>query len=1013
MHMATGDPKPLEPPVAGANRVISFLTEWGRVISLLAGIIASLLVYFLGEATAKAVSGPIAIVLAVVAGFFWRQTRKRQEKQEREKERQAPAGSTAFRGPLSFHKGEQLPGAARRMEAQAAVLAISQEDFRFGVVTGELGCGKTSFLDAGLRAGLEKEEDKTFKVLFVASPRQLWPGENAPGGPPTTKAQSFTEGVRQGLKKLTRPAKAVRVLLVDQFEELFADVKAPADRQEVTRLFEELTAEGVRVVLGVRRDYFLDVHNVALNLPPLVRGKTLFELEYFTPAEAEEVVRECAGRDALVRLETDFPSAVARDLTKDDGRVRPIELQIVCTALRGTLHLAPYREEGGAAGILSKYIESTVNACSNPKAGRRLLRAACQFAGGVKQKPQTAAEFLKQINMPEVTPEVVRQIVRQFQAARFLVEEKDGAGAGGTPEVHYQLPHDYLVGPIADATRQEVTLSEEADQYLEFYLKQGRGVIPWGRWWMIRRHAGRNNLARPQVRRLMRRSLLANVSRASALVGVVGVLLTVGVFITSTKTWDREVIGYHFPGGRDKAVKLTILREGQGKRPGVMTYYVPSSDGDLISGDAVKCWLIQESINPQSPQMGKVAVERAEGADMAALDESGRYLLYWGSKQPQIAARDLTSRKDDIVLPWERGDYLGSPYRPFVRFDSKGEVVATAARGRDAKITIWAAKAQGVEIGKVFYDPEVGKDLRFVLTASRRLVAYCEDEFVKKAVGLFDWETGKWLGWLSQGKEASFTVDEDKEKVYILEEGPQNGKSRLKSRSLKDGRKIREPVEVVAGPRHAIGKLVGGKYILVPAGKSEASGPLFDVLAPDTLDPFLPQEKKNARLLSTDPPLVCWQAKDGTEVWDLRKDFAERRKLVRLSPEFDVWAVGPNGKKLAVGQPRGGLEIWDLEERSMKPLTPDIKEPIHGMNQSLTGNCLCVFWGPTRARLYDWDSGKLLADLSDVSGDKRVVHYDERARQVYVWSDRGDCVKYTLRWQILGGWRLWRTGTDS
>jgi hypothetical protein len=50
-------------------------------------------------------------------------------------------------------------------------------------------------------------------------------------------------------------------------------------------------------------------------------------------------------------LDDQFPRVVAGDLTKDDGLDRPIELQIVCTALRGTLYLRDYRTVGGAEGM--------------------------------------------------------------------------------------------------------------------------------------------------------------------------------------------------------------------------------------------------------------------------------------------------------------------------------------------------------------------------------------------------------------------------------------------------------------------------------------------------------------------------------------------------------------------------------------------------------------------------------------------------------------------------------------
>src|SRR5207237_725236 len=133
-----------------------------------------------------------------------------------------------------------------------------------------------------------------------------------------------------------------------------------------------------------------------------------------------------------------------------------------------------------------------------------------------------------------------------------LIQEGDPDGAGDEPR--YRLPHDYLVGPIADATRQEVTQSEEARQYLEYYLNQGRVRIPLGRLWFIYRHADRATLRRRDVRQRIRRSVLAHAGRALALVGVLAVAnLLLWVAVTAEAVWYRESI--HPP--REKGVLPT------------------------------------------------------------------------------------------------------------------------------------------------------------------------------------------------------------------------------------------------------------------------------------------------------------------------------------------------------------------------------------------------------------------------------------------------------------------------
>src|SRR4029077_17759362 len=70
---------------------------------------------------------------------------------------QTLAGGTAFRGLLPFQEADRSRFYGRETETAALFELIRHGDFRFGVLFGESGCGKTSLLRAGMLPRLWEE----------------------------------------------------------------------------------------------------------------------------------------------------------------------------------------------------------------------------------------------------------------------------------------------------------------------------------------------------------------------------------------------------------------------------------------------------------------------------------------------------------------------------------------------------------------------------------------------------------------------------------------------------------------------------------------------------------------------------------------------------------------------------------------------------------------------------------------------------------------------------------------
>jgi hypothetical protein len=1046
------------PGESGAGQVKAFFEQWWQVVTTVALALASLLTALgVENKPAQAIGALLAPVFVGVGVFFWRRTRRRRQKATAEEEwrrheQELRGGRASFRGSLSYRKGDTLPGVQRGVDVRGTADKIADAGFSFGVVTGGLGCGKTSLLDAGVRPALERIG---FSVLFLPSPRQPRARGRTADAEPAALVKALAKTVREQLPP-TEESSQGRVLIIDQMEELFADLKDPADRHEVGKLFEKLTRSGVRIVLGVRRDYFLDVYNLSDHTPSLIAHKNLFELDYFTPLEAEEVIRECASQDAQVNLDDGFPRTAAVDLTKDDGRVRPVELQIVCTALRGALRLSDYRGAGGAGGILSKYVGDTVETCPHPRAGRRLLRAACRFAERLKEDPQTADEFRGKVGLPDATPELVTRIIRHFEEARLLVRERDDAAPHDSGP-RYQIPHDYLIGSIADATRQEVSRTEEADQYVEYHLRE-KTVIPFGRWWFIRRHADPVLLSRPDAGRLMRRSLFIHVGRV---VGVAAALLLANLLLlgvgTAERVWQREIIATHHPDGQlaaglqgfdARSVYVTLLRRDGPPR-------LLTSPRSRSGRDTVKLWEVIEGVNPASRHMGKITSSIiADNCDGFRLIDR-RFILHVPvmTKESQFSVLDLDSLDPQPHL---------TPIRCFWSENERTQIVL----GRE--MVLYRIGVKSYNIWSLTTNSQVGSvngatfdldDRSALLTADPPRFLYINDD---RSVSLFACDKGKLIASLKWGVTVhAITADERRGLVYTLEQkmeparpspdetdkkitfDPATERWALCRWSLTDGTErpprreiprpnswgdpairgglngdsVSGPVPVAQSIEFHLLELAGDGRYLVLRPQIGPSQDVIELLDANTLASVHPRGGERSRLLEVHPSVVAWAIPGGLGVWDLQRTPVVHIVLAGLDLEKIRYVVVSRDRtRLAALLSTGKLELWDLTDgsriRELVPAAANASPENTDIFDSLTGNCLCESAGPARIRLYDWSDGRLLADLTDVGGQERVIHYDGVSRQVYVWSDRGDCVKYTEWRQTLARFRLWRTGHD-
>jgi hypothetical protein len=539
-----------EPSPPTPKSTLDQLKEWQELIAYLAAGLGSVLGIFLSSGAAQIVSTALATVVVGAGTWHVRRSyrrKKQREEQERLWEERRKQPRAAFRSLSPFEEQDELPGQDRKQLARSIAVRIVNDDFRFGIVCGDSGAGKTSLLRSEVMRCIRANG---LESVYLRNPRRL-----ARTGFENASACERLTAELDAFEQEQIPADNC-VLILDQFEEWFVEYREPEARALLGRFIAKLTRRvpPVRVVCAVRREFLMDFHDLAAELPDPTQPNNTFRVCNFTVAQAVDAVQQCALADSIAAEET-FAATLAADL-EDNGEVRPPELQIVCTHLAesGSLSSERYQAEGGTAGILAHHIKNALESCREPDLGAKLLRSLCDFPTRTKRPPKTLAELAADIGRTAGS-KTVAALVRTFVLARLLAEEKRKSG----PDA-YALLHDYLVGAVELATGDVSTQTEEANQLLRYHLAQQHGVIPLRRLRFIRAHADKPLLAQPNARRLFRKSLIVPAVFSGAML-CVAVLMAGGLYLAATARvqWQAKVIGRHWEEGEAGRVGYEIL----------------------------------------------------------------------------------------------------------------------------------------------------------------------------------------------------------------------------------------------------------------------------------------------------------------------------------------------------------------------------------------------------------------------------------------------------------------------
>ncbi|MFI7406300.1 hypothetical protein ACIBW9_38535 [Streptomyces sp. NPDC049541] len=309
----------------------------------------------------------------------------------------AAQGESPYQGLARFEPGDRELFFGRDALAEDAVQLMKEH--RFAVLIGASGSGKSSLLRAGVMPRLEQVVDE---AGCGARLRLITPGAR----PAATHGPLLAPG----------PDEPHRVVVVDQFEEIFTLCRDRAERWLfVDRLLAAKEGDGrLRVLVAVGAGF----HGRCVEHPGLAEALRHTTLSV-GPMSREEL------REAVVKPATAAGLRVERELTArivEEVHDQPGALPMLSHALRetwrrrrsGVLTLAAYEEAGGVHGAIAAAAEEVYGGLSADQAGtaRRLLLALIAPGDGTPDSPRPVRRAdLREWPDPEV-PVVLERLAR-------------------------------------------------------------------------------------------------------------------------------------------------------------------------------------------------------------------------------------------------------------------------------------------------------------------------------------------------------------------------------------------------------------------------------------------------------------------------------------------------------------------------------------------------------------------------------------------------------------------------
>ncbi|MBE7383308.1 MAG: ATP-binding protein [Leptolyngbya sp. SIO1E4] len=423
--------------------------------------------------------------------------------------------------PFSSEDADIFAKLQRTQSLRDCLESITSATFRFGILMGESGCGKTSFLQAGVWPQLRKAEathagiyvrfsdQDPIRTIAKAVAEQLevpldWliPSESAhtlAGGGHAAGAQpSYSQQVApiQFQKLLTQATEATAkplVLLLDQFEQFFVHYKRQEQRQPFVQALAQWYCREdplpVKILVSIRSDLMYQLDDLHQALGYALGPQEVVQLKKFTPEEAASILGVIAREEKLAFERRFVVDLADQELAnREDGLISPVDLQILAWMIdRQTstetraFNRTAFQKFGGVEGLLQRFLERTLQARvtqSQRQSAVKVLLALTDLDRQVRAGVLTAPDLeskLKGTVKPEDVKEAVTWLARSD--VRLITPQAQDQAVG------YELAHERLIPALMQQAGKELSAADKANQLLDRRVNEWLGNQRQSRYW--------------------------------------------------------------------------------------------------------------------------------------------------------------------------------------------------------------------------------------------------------------------------------------------------------------------------------------------------------------------------------------------------------------------------------------------------------------------------------------------------------------------------------------------------
>jgi len=387
--------------------------------------------------------------------------------------------------PFTANDTEIFTKLQRNRSLRECLESITSENFRFGILMGESGCGKTSFLQAGIVPNLSDPEAdyRAVYVRFSDRPplnairedlsKQLHiPKENL-------NSTDLVMLLRTAVDAIDQPL----ILCFDQFEQFFVHAPRKPDRQlfiqALTDWYQsDLPARVLVCMRGDMVDRLVELHQA---LGYALSPQEVFRLEKFSPEEATRVLQVIAETEKLRFEESFVKELTQRELAdREDGTISPVDLQILgwmierqnAEELRAFNQQA-FQKFGGVEGLMTRFLEKTLEARvvkSQREAAVKVLLALTDLDRNVRAGALSLTELQDKLKDTVKANEVAEAVGWLVRGDVRLITPEEKA-----EETTYELAHERLIPAVRKVAGKELTEVQKANELLDRRVNEWQG----------------------------------------------------------------------------------------------------------------------------------------------------------------------------------------------------------------------------------------------------------------------------------------------------------------------------------------------------------------------------------------------------------------------------------------------------------------------------------------------------------------------------------------------------------